>query len=70
MKQQYQKPSIMKDTLIHFESIYTASGAPTPTIPIPTPSIAPPDCNGGHHGGHGHHHGGNNNGHHHGGGRC
>lgn len=48
----------MKDTLVHFESIYTASGAPTPTIPIPTPSIAPPDCNGGHHGG-------NNNGHHH-----
>ena len=63
MKQLYQKPSITKDTLVHFESIYTASGSPT--IPDPTPSIEPP-CNGNNNGrpnnGNNGNHNGNNNG--------
>ncbi len=62
MKHLYQKPSITKDTLVHFESIYTASGATNPTIPSPIPTVGPPDCNGNHNNGNNGNHNGNHNG--------
>lgn len=46
---------------LSINSIYTASGSPT--IPDPTPLVAPPGCNGHHNNGHNKaHNNGHNNG--------